>query len=241
MNGPLLRLEGVTVRYGGLLALDEVSLHVDEQEILGLIGPNGAGKSTAFNVIAGTVTPATGTVRFGDRDVHGRPPARLAQDGIARTFQHVRLFASMTVLDNVTVGAALRHRSRRAARHRALAALAEVDMVDAAHRIAGSLPLGHQKLVAIARCVAGDPRLLLLDEMMSGLSDDEIDRMVAVLGRLRRGGLTLVIIEHIMEVIDRLTDRVVVFSGGRVLAEGTSSEVQRHPVVRATYLGEDDA
>ncbi|GAB2832532.1 hypothetical protein GCM10027176_40930 [Actinoallomurus bryophytorum] len=234
----LLRLQEVTVRYGGLLALDKVSLHVDEQEILGLIGPNGAGKSTAFNVIAGTVRTTTGTVRFGERRIDGRSPAVLAREGIARTFQHVGLFESMTVLENVAVAAAVRHRSRRQARRRAFEALAEVGMADDAQRIAGSLPLGHQKLVAIARSIVGDPRLLLLDEMMSGLSDEEIDRTVTVLNRLRRGGLSLVVIEHIMEVIDRLTDRVVVFSSGRVLAEGTSAEIQQDPAVRATYLGE---
>ncbi|MGW3952098.1 ABC transporter ATP-binding protein [Streptomyces sp. NPDC004752] len=235
---PLLEVRGLVVRYDGLRALDGVNFDVRRGEFLGLIGPNGAGKSTAFGAIAGTVRPTAGTIVFDGRPIQGLASHRIAQLGISRTFQHVQLFKSLSALENVTVAAATRHRSRRTARLRAQQLLDHVGLAHLAASPVAALSLGHQKLVAIARALANEPRLLMLDEMMSGLADHEWSQILRVLADLRGTGLALIVVEHIMEIIDRLTDRVIVFSDGRILAEGNSLDVQAQPAVRATYLGE---
>lgn len=235
---PILRVRDLVVRFDGLKALDGVTFDVHRGEILGLIGPNGAGKSTAFGTIAGTVRPTGGTITFDGQPIHGMASHRIARLGISRTFQHVRLFESFTAVENVIVAAATRHRSRRTARRHASQALEHVGLAHLADQPVASLSLGQQKLIAIARALVGEPRLLLLDEMMSGLAESECAQVLDVLIELRGTGLTLIVVEHIMEIIDQLTDRVIVFSDGRILTEGDSRAVQAQPAVRATYLGE---
>jgi branched-chain amino acid transport system ATP-binding protein len=237
MNTPILELSNVSVRFGGLTALDNISLRVERGEALGLIGPNGAGKSTAFNVISGAREPTSGTVHFDGQPTQGKSATVLARAGMGRTFQHVRLFHTMSALENVLVSSTVHYRSAKLAQSKSLEALASVGMEKIAHENAGTLPLGYQKLVAIARCLVADPKLLLLDEMMSGLSDKEIGTTMTVLDHLRSQGMSLVVIEHIMSVMDRISDRVIVFSNGQILAEGTSAQVQQDKAVQATYLG----
>ncbi|MFJ4846385.1 ABC transporter ATP-binding protein [Streptomyces sp. NPDC088733] len=249
----LLRIDDLGVSFGGLSALDAVSLSVRPGEVLGVIGPNGAGKTTLFNAVCGFVRPATGTLHWQDRPVSWPRPHQLARLGIARTLQGLGLFPRLTVLENVMVGAT-RHaragfasallglprsdRDERLLRHRSLAVLRELGAEDVAARLPGELPYGVQKQVALARALAGEPRLLLLDEPASGLSEAEMRRLGEIIGGLRER-MAVVIVEHHMDLVMSVCDRVLVLDFGRAIAQGTPDEVREDPLVTEAYLGDE--
>jgi len=233
----LLEARGLTKRFGGLVANDGVDLTVSEREIVGLIGPNGAGKTTFFNCLTGQSRVDAGSVRFAGKDLTNRPPEAIARAGIARTFQIVKVFKEMTVLENVVVGAFLREARARAARARAGAALEAVGLAGHARALAGELPVALQKRLELARAVATGPRLVVLDEALSGLTPAETQEALAVLRALRDRGIALLVVEHVMEVIMTLSDRVVVLDRGKRIAEGPPAAIARDERVVEAYLG----
>ncbi|WP_343233381.1 ABC transporter ATP-binding protein [Streptomonospora sp. PA3] len=250
-SAPLLAAEGITVRFGGLTALDDVGLAVAPGTVVGLIGPNGAGKTTLFNVVSGIVRPQRGAVSWKGRRLQRHRPHHLADLGIARTLQGLNLFPGLSALDNVMVGAdrlarggALAmltglgryHSDERRLRERAMAALEEFGAADAARAMPGTLPFGVQKRVALARAVVAEPELLLLDEPASGLSGEDI----AALGEAIRSfgaRMGVLLVEHHMDLVMDVCDHIVVLNFGEVIATGTPAEIQADPVVAQAYLG----
>jgi branched-chain amino acid transport system ATP-binding protein len=233
----LLSVEAVTKRFRGLVAVDEASFAVEAGEIFAVIGPNGAGKTTLFNMIAGVFAPDDGRILFGGERIDGRRPDEIARRGIGRTFQIVRPFPALTVEDNVIVGALLRADGVDAARQHAHELLRRLDLYDRRARPAASLTLPDRKRLEVARALATRPRLLLLDEVMAGLRPTETDRMVAILRELVGGGLTILLIEHVMRAVMALATRVLVLHHGAAIAQGTPEVVVREPAVVASYLG----
>jgi branched-chain amino acid transport system permease protein len=233
----LLEVQGVSKSFLGLQALSDVSFAVREREILGVIGPNGAGKTTLFNVLNGFLAPDAGTVRLRGEPVTGLRPNALCRRGVGRTFQVVRTFPRLTVLENVMVGAFVRTGAVHVARGMARSALAEVGLDDRADALPAGLTTLDLRLMELARCLATSPRLALLDEPLAGLSGDGVAVMIAVIRRVRALGTTVVIIEHTLQALLRLADRLVVLDQGRRLAEGPPDQVTREPVVIEAYLG----
>jgi branched-chain amino acid transport system ATP-binding protein len=254
---PLLVLDKVEKRFGGLRAIAGVSLSVPEQQIFGLIGPNGAGKTTLFNCITGNYAPDSGDVRFLGRSIRGKAPHRIALGGIGRTFQNVRLFAEMSVLENVMVAA--HHRTgagvlgamlrtvhyaddERALRSRAHELLEIFELQALADEQAGSLPYGKQRRLEIARALMLEPKLILLDEPAAGLNSSEADTLKTQIRWLRdRFALTIVLVEHNMQVVMGACEQVLCMDHGETIAYGTPEEIRNHPAVLAAYLGKEDA
>jgi branched-chain amino acid transport system permease protein len=247
---PVLAVAHATKRFGGLVAVDDVSFTVEAGEIVGLIGPNGAGKSTMFNLVTGTLPLSGGRVDFLGERIDGLPQRTIARRGIARTFQHVKLRPQMSLLDNVALGAHARsrvgmlkaglrldRREERSILAEARTQLARIGLADRAHELAGSLPLGTQRILEIARALAADPVLLVLDEPAAGLRQLEKQVLGVLLRRLRDDGVTILIVEHDMDFVMKLVDRLVVMNFGAKLTEGVPSAVRADPQVQAAYLG----
>jgi ABC-type branched-subunit amino acid transport system ATPase component len=237
MAEPLLAVEGISQRFGGLLALDDVSLAAPAGRITGLIGPNGAGKTTLFAIIGGFLRPSEGRIRYAGDDVTGAAPHLLARRGIARTFQIVQPFPALSVRDNIAIGAHLRHRSRADALAAAEQVAAEVGLADVLDRPAASLTVAAAKRLELARALATQPRLLLLDEVLAGLNPSEIRDVVPVVKAIRDRGITIVMVEHVMAAVMTLAEHVYVLAEGRLIAQGTPAEVTADARVIEAYLG----
>jgi branched-chain amino acid transport system ATP-binding protein len=236
----LLEIAGVSKRFRGLLAVDDVTFSVAKGSIFAVIGPNGAGKTTLFNLIAGVFPPDAGTIKFDGRRIDGLAPDRVCRRGLARTFQLVRPFAALTVEDNVIVGAMLQRRDVAQARERAHAVLRTLDLFDKRRQIASALTLPDRKRLEVARALATEPKFLLLDEVMAGLRPAETDRMVAILRAINReSGLTILLIEHVMRAVMALATRVLVLHHGAAIAQGAPEAVVREPAVVQSYLGSE--
>jgi len=249
----LLAVQAVTKRFGGLVALDQVSLVVEPGEIRGLIGPNGAGKTTLVNVLSGVLSPTSGSIRFAGAEIAGQPAHRIALLGIRRTFQTLRLFAEMSALDNVAVGyhghqraevadALLKtgraRREEQETLEQSREALAFVGLTVSAGTPAGALAYGQQRLLELARGLVGRPRLLLLDEPAAGMNPAECDHLLGLIRRIQARGVALLIIEHRMDLIMEACEQITVLNYGRNLAEGAPAEIQAHKDVIEAYLGQ---
>ncbi len=238
----LLKVRGVGKSFGGVQALQSVDLHVEQGETLGLMGSNGAGKTTLFSIIAGHVRPSVGEVWFKNRSIRRLRPDKVCRLGIARTFQIVRPFAGLTVRDNVEVAILFGSGSRdyeEALSERALRVLAEVGLEDRANSLAATLTLSARKRLEVARAIATDPELLLLDEVMAGLTPREGEEMIELINQIKlRRPLSIVVVEHVVKALTTLSDRIVVLHQGEIIVDGLPGEVIHHPTVRAAYFGE---
>jgi branched-chain amino acid transport system ATP-binding protein len=240
MGKPLLEVSGIDKSFRGLQAVARVSFSVEPGHIVALIGPNGAGKTTCFNMIAGTLAPDAGEVRFAGQRIDGLRPDRICAAGIGRTFQLVKPFGGLSVLDNVTVGALNREANVASARGRALGILECLGLADKRRQSAASLTLPDRKRLEVARALATEPRLLLLDEVMAGLRPTETDQMIGFFRKLNEEtGLTILLIEHVMRAVMALSREIHVLHHGELIASGSPEEIARHPAVLASYLGEE--
>lgn len=238
----LLNVRKISKNFGGHQALDEVEFELQAGTILGLIGPNGAGKSTLFNVITGTLSPSSGTISFDGQDITGMPVHKISWIGIARTFQTVRPFMHLTVLENVVAGAMFAGRCNRIdAEKRALETLTMVGLADQRHRQANQLNVMSRKWLEVARALATRPRLLLLDEFMAGLNPAEVQQAVQFVRRLGDSDITVIIVEHIIKAIMNCSDRVIVLNAGRKIADAAPTEIVQDEAVINAYLGSDYA
>jgi branched-chain amino acid transport system ATP-binding protein len=237
----MLQVDGVSKRFGGLLAVSNVSFTIQEREILGLIGPNGAGKTTLFNIVNGVYKPDTGKITFEGKDITGAAPNKVVKLGLARTHQIVKPLNAMSVLDNVTVGACFGRESLglHAARETAFEVLKRVGMADRAESPARSLTLAGKKRLEVARALAAKPKLLLLDEVLAGLTPTEVAQMIDLVLSIKESGVSVFMIEHVMQAIMKLSDRIVVLNFGQKLAEGSPMEVAADAQVIEAYLGDE--
>jgi len=251
-----LTIQGLSRSFGGLRAVDDVSFSVERNMIKAVIGPNGAGKTTLFNLISGALAPDSGEVAVDGSPIQGRPPYRIARQGISRTFQNIKLFTHMSVLENVMIGRHIRtragfvqamlrlpgaRREEREIREKSMDILKLLGIDDLAGQEASSLPFGKQRIVEFARALATEPVLLLLDEPAAGLNIYETAHISDMITTIRERGVTVLVIEHDMSLVMNISDEITVLSSGKKIAEGVPSEIQRNPEVIRVYLGEEDA
>ena len=251
----ILEVDGLTLRFGGLTALDDVSFDIKEGEILGLIGPNGAGKTTCFNAITGVYKPTSGEIRFQGESLAGKKRFEITKAGIARTFQNIRLFPTMTALENVLIGADAQHTTGifsalfRLPKHRreeadghqkAMELLGFMGLAKKADELAANLSYGDQRRLEIARAMATQPKLICLDEPAAGFNPQEKRVLMDLIRKVRDQGFTVLLIEHDMRLVMGVTDRIVVLEFGKKIAEGTPAEIRDNPAVIAAYLGVED-
>lgn len=236
----ILKLENVTKRFGGLIAVNDVSFAVEPSEIVGIIGPNGAGKTTIFNLIVGIYKPDRGQILYGNQEIQGLPSHEIARLGITKTFQTISLFDDMPILDNVVVGSLLRHKRVKDAIANAREALKTVGFEYHMESAPGDLSLVDRASLEVARALATAPQILLLDEVMAGLTPIETSKAIDMIQRLRDSGITIIVVEHNMKAIMKLSDRIVAFDHGAKIAEGAPGQVSNHPEVIRSYLGTDD-
>lgn len=252
----LLEIQDLNKRFGGLQAVDNVSFTVREGSIKALIGPNGAGKTTLFNLLSGVLTSDSGTIRFKDSAIHGLQPYQVAAKGMSRTFQHIRLFTHMTALENIMIGRHIHSRAgflsgmmalpwtrkeENVARTRSLDIMAFLGMAEFADSEATSLAYGQQRMLELARALACEPKLLLLDEPAAGLNMRETAEMAKLISRIRDTGITVLLVEHDMSLVMNISDEIVVLSYGQKIADDKPLAIQKNPEVIRVYLGEDDA
>ena len=247
---PILAVEGLTMKFGGLVAVDNLSFSIEQGEIRGLIGPNGAGKTTTFNVVSGFYTPTGGRVIYDGEDISGHKMSVVAAKGLIRTFQHSTLFQEFSLLENVLVGCHLHQRptliasilgtdadKQRETREKALETLEFFDLADRRNDLAAELPHGLQRALGMAVALAAEPRVLLLDEPFTGMNPEETRHMMELMLKIRDRGVTLLLVEHDMQAVMGLCDRITVLNFGRLLVEGTPEEIQSNPEVIEAYLG----
>jgi branched-chain amino acid transport system ATP-binding protein len=234
----ILRIQALSKQYGGLVAVQSTSFSVEQGQILGVIGPNGAGKTTLFGLISGFIRPTAGTVEFNGRPITGLPPHRIVELGLTRSFQIVQVFADMTVLEAVTAAALLRNPMRRALR-KAEAVLERIGLSHIRDEVPTSLSLQDKKLLEVAKCLATEPKLILLDEVMAGLTLAEAQVPMRVIRELRAEGITFVMVEHVMPIVMSLADRLLVLNFGQKVADGTPAQIVADPAVREAYFGEE--
>lgn len=250
----ILKVSGVTQRFGGLTALQDVNMEIREREIIGVIGPNGAGKTTLFNIITGIYTPTEGKVFLLDQDITGLKPHVITAKGFSRTFQNIRLFARMTVLDNVLLGmhtrsksnladavfhTARKRREEKACKARAFEILRLLNLYDVRYELATCLPYGLQRKVEIARALACEPKLLLLDEPAAGMNGQETAELLEIIRKLKQMGYTILLIEHDMKFVMNICERIYVLNYGIPIAEGAPEHIKQNPAVIEAYLGKD--
>ena len=237
--GNILEVKNLTKLFGGLPAVNDVSFDVGEKEILGLIGPNGAGKTTLFNLISGYHTITKGSIFFNGIKISGMLPDKICKMGIARTFQVVKPFGHMTTVENVMVGAFCRYKNPEMARKKAMEAINFVGLANRADMVARSLTIADRKRLEMARALATEPKILLLDEVMAGLRPSELEDTLELIRKIRDSGVTIIVVEHIMRAIMQISERIIVLDHGVLIASGTPVEVANNPVVIESYLGKE--
>jgi len=240
MSEYILEVDSVTKKFGGLKAVDNARFKVEKKEIVGLIGPNGAGKTTLFNVISGYYAPSSGKVIFKGKDISGKRPYKLADLGIGRTFQVVKPFPGLSVLENIIIASFCKYPRKSDAEKHAWKILEFTGLAENAEKHASDLTLGGRKKLEISKALALEPELLLLDEVMAGLNTTEADHTIDLVLKMRDQGISILIVEHIMRVMMNLSDRIVVLNFGKQIGEGTPAEVAENPEVITAYLGEDE-
>lgn len=236
----ILQIENLNKKFGGLTVTSDLNMTVEEGQIFGVIGPNGAGKSTLFNQISGYIKPDSGKVYFQGKDITKLPPYKLCKEGIGRTFQIVKPFGNKSVLHNVAVGAFVRTNSRHEALKRAEEVINEVGLEKKMDMLAKNLTIADRKRLELAKALATEPKLLLLDEILAGLTPSEVDEAVELIKKIRERGVTIVMIEHVMQAVMALCEQVLVINYGKKISEGTPEEVTKDPEVISAYLGDED-
>jgi branched-chain amino acid transport system ATP-binding protein len=235
----LLEVKHLQKKFGGLVVLKDISFHVNKGEILGLIGPNGAGKTSLFNIVTGFLQPTSGEIYFEGKKKVKIAPEKICKEGVARTFQVVKPLNDLTVLENIVVGCLLKNKSLKKARAKAVEIAKMLDLYNISSKMASILSIGLRKKLEIAKALATEPQLLLLDEPMGGLNSGEVQDMILVIKKLSESGITIVLVEHVMHALMSLSDRVIVLNQGHIIADGVPENIARNPAVIAAYLGDE--